>query len=47
MLSGVFLKQEDKIMEQMLFELELLPEDEVIVTGLPKYCSFTCLITGN
>ena len=26
-------------MEQTLFELELLPEENVIVTGLPKYCS--------
>lgn len=34
-------------MEQTLFELELLPEEDVMVTGLPKYCSFTCLITGR
>ncbi len=34
-------------MEQTLFELELLPEEDVIVTGLPKYCSFTCLITDR
>lgn len=32
-------------MENTLLELELLPE-EVIATGLPKYCTFTCLITG-
>ena len=29
-------------MEQTLFELELLPEKDVIVTGLPY--SLTCLI---
>lgn len=34
-------------MEQTLFELELLPEEDVTVTGLPKYCSFTCLTTGR